>query len=267
MLFIAPKDLNYDFGKGKISYYAENGVTDAAGVDTAITVGGFSDDPVVDDMPPVVMPFIGDSLFKDGGITGPNTVLYVQLSDETGINVSGNSIGHDLIAVLDDNIQSPYVLNDYYETAPNDFTRGYVNFPITGLSEGRHTLRVKAWDVNNNSGEGVVNFEVVNGGVVKLQNLMNYPNPFTDVTHFVFEHNRPDEKLNVQLNIYSSSGYMVRAFKETFTPSGSRSNEITWDGTGDNGAKLPAGVYVYKINIATERGIQSTAYQKLVLVR
>jgi hypothetical protein len=265
--FIAPKDLNYDFGKGKISYYVEDGTTDGAGADTGVVVGGFSDNPIIDDDAPLVKPFINDSLFQDGGITGPNTLLYVQLSDRTGINVSGNSVGHDLTAILDDNTQSPYILNDYYETAPNDYTHGYVNFPVTGLSEGRHSLTVKAWDMNNNSGEGKIYFEVFNGNVMQVRNLMNYPNPFTDITHFVFEHNHPEEALNVQINIYSTSGYLVRTITRSYTPGGSRSNEIDWDGTDNNGAKLSAGVYVYRINIATTKGIQAQAYQKLVLVR
>ncbi|RYZ56066.1 MAG: type IX secretion system sortase PorU, partial [Sphingobacteriales bacterium] len=265
--FIAPKDLNYDFGKGKISYYAENGITDAAGADTNMHVGGFAEFPVVDNNPPVVKPYMGDSLFKDGGITGSNTLLYVQLNDETGINVSGNGIGHDLTAVLDENIEIPYILNDYYETAPNDFMRGYVRFPINGLADGRHSIRVKAWDMNNNSGEGTVNFEVVNGSVMQVQNLMNYPNPFSDRTHFVFDHNHPDEALRVDIHIFSTSGVLVRTISEDYTPAASRSGDITWDGTDNNGAKLPSGIYVYKISLSTEKGIQAVAHQKLVLVR
>lgn len=265
--FIAPKDLNYDFGKGKISYYAENGITDGAGSDTSITVGGFSDVIAEDTEGPVVKPFMNDSLFKDGGITGSSSVLYVQLFDESGINVSGNSIGHDLTAVLDGNISQPYVLNDYYETAPNDYKRGYVFFPVSGLADGKHSIRVKAWDMFNNSGEGEVNFEVYNGKVVRLQNLLNYPNPFRDQTRFLFEHNHPGELLDVRINIYSTSGYLVRNIEEHFTPGGSRSAEILWDGTDNNGAKLPAGIYIYRLNLATSKGIEATGYQKLVLIR
>ncbi len=266
-LFIAPKDLNYDFGKGKISYYAENGITDAAGGDTTVTIGGFSDNPIEDDNAPIVKPFINDTLFRDGGITGSNTLLYVQLNDESGINVSGNSVGHDLVAILDEEVQNPFLLNDYYETATNDFTRGYVFFPIKNLSEGRHSLRVKAWDINNNSGEGTVNFEVVNGNVMQVRNLMNYPNPFADNTRFVFEHNHPEEALNVQINIYNTSGGLVRSLTKDYTPGGSRSNEIMWDGTGDNGSKLPSGMYVYRMIINTDKGNKATAYQKLVIIR
>lgn len=265
--FITPKDINYDYGKGKLSSYADNGITDAAGADTSFVVGGYSDNPVTDNDAPIVKPYIGDSLFKDGGITGSNTLLYVSLADETGINVSGNAVGHDLTAVLDGNIQNPYVLNDYYETEANTYQRGHVYFPLNGLPVGKHTITVKAWDVNNNSGEGVVNFEVVDGSIVQVQDLINYPNPFKDVTHFFFEHNHPNEALDVEINIYNTEGQPVRKLRQSFTPSNSRSNDITWDGTSDGGAKLPAGVYVYRVNIATATGSHSSAYQKLVLLR
>ena len=266
--FVTPKDLNYDFGKGKISYYVEDGTTDGAATDTNVVVGGFSNRPIVDNNGPKVKPYINDTLFKDGSITGSNTLLHVQLFDEeTGINVSGNAIGHDLTAILDGDMSRPYILNDYYEAAPNDYKRGVVNFPINGLADGRHTLRVKAWDMNNNSGEGEVNFVVINGRVMQVENLLNYPNPFTDITHFVFDHNHPDEKLDVTIQIYNTTGALVRTLKQSFTPSGSRSSEITWDGTNEGGAKLPSGLYVYRLNLSTEKGIQASAYEKLILLR
>lgn len=265
--FIVPKDINYDMGSGKISYYVENGEVDGAGTDSAIHVGGFTDNAIADNKPPIVRPYIGDSLFRDGGLTGTNTLLYAILEDESGINASGNGVGHDITAVLDDDVQNPFILNDYYETEPNSFRRGVVQFPVTGLADGMHSLRVKAWDVYNNSGEGTVRFEVANGQVTKVANLMNYPNPFSTLTHFVFEHNHPEELLKVQINIYSTAGMLVRSLSQQFTPGGSRSNEITWDGTDNNGARLPSGVYPYRFILSTQKGSQVTAYQKLVLIR
>lgn len=265
--FIAPKDINYEFGKGKISFYAENGTTDAAGADTDYDIGGLSDNPRIENNPPIVKPYIEDSLFRNGGLTGSNTLLFAILEDETGINVSGNAIGHDLTAVLDGDISNPYILNDYYETEANTYKRGYVSFPVTGIPEGRHRFTIKAWDVNNNSGTGHVDFEVANGNVVKVQQLMNYPNPFSDKTHFVFEHNHPDEALKIEIYIYNTAGVIVKKIVEEYTPSSSRSNEITWDATADNGAKLPSGVYVYRMKLTTKQGIAEMAYQKLVIVR
>ncbi len=265
--FITPKDINYYYGTGKISNYAHNGITDAAGVDTGITVGGYSDNPVISDVAPIVRPYINDSLFHNGGITGTNTSLYVALYSETGINVSGNKLGHDLTAVLDGNIEQPYILNDYYETAPNTYQRGSLNFPINGIANGKHTLKVKAWDVNNNSGEGSVDFIVLDGKIMGIENLMNYPNPFNNQTHFVFEHNHPEEILDVKISIYNTTGALVKNIEQTFTPTGSRSNEIIWDGTDNQNIRLPSGIYVYRLMISTDKGYKSTAYQKLVIIR
>ncbi|MBS1773304.1 MAG: type IX secretion system sortase PorU [Bacteroidetes bacterium] len=265
--FIAPKDINYDMGSGKISYYAENEVTDAAGADFGYLIGGYSDHPVYETNAPVVRPYIGDSLFVDGGLTGSNTLLFAILEDETGINVSGNSVGHDLTGILDDDLENPYILNDYYETELNTYKRGYVNFPISNLAEGYHNMKVKAWDVNNNSGEGIVHFRVANGNVVEVQKLWNYPNPFTDITHFVFENNHPKEYMYGEINIYNMGGTLVKSLREVFKTGASRSNEITWDGTDENGAKLPSGVYFYRLRVVSDNGQSDSAYQKLVLVR
>lgn len=265
--FVAPKDLNYEYGAGRISYYAENGATDAAGTDTALKVGGFSDNPVVENNPPAVRPYMNDSLFRNGGLTGANTVLYVVLEDETGINVSGNAVGHDMTAVLDGAVQDPFILNDYYETAPNTYRRGYVRFPVTGLSDGTHSLRVKAWDVNNNSGEGTVNFEVAGGTVTRVQSLMCYPNPFRNQTRFVWEHNLSDQAVRAEIQIFSTAGTMVRHIAQDFTPTGSRTAEVTWDGTSDGGAALPAGVYLYRLVFTGPAGTSAGAYEKVVLLR
>lgn len=265
--FISPKDINYDFGKGKISYYADNGTIDAAGADTSFTVGGFADKVIPDEDAPLVRVFMNDSLFKTGGLTGTNSVLYSIISDKSGINVTGSFVGHDLVAILDENVEIPFVLNDYYETAPNTYKVGFVNFPMNGLTDGIHSIRVKAWDVYNNSGEGKTLFEVLNGQIVKVRNIYNYPNPFNNVTHFVFEHNHPNEKLKATINIFNTMGGLMRTIEQEFTPTGSNTAEITWDGTGNGGEKLAPGVYPYRIRIATEKNIEDLGYQKVIFAR
>ncbi len=265
--FIVPKDINYDFGKARISYYAENGETDASGMDTNVTAGGYNDGAPSDNIGPIVKPFIGDTLFRDGGLTGSNTLLYVQLYDDNGINTSGNGVGHDLTAVLDGDDAHPINLNDYFVPEANTYQRGHISYPVSGLADGPHKFWVKAWDVYNNSGTGEVNFMVSNGQVFRIDNLINYPNPFRDKTHLFFEHNHPSEVLKVQVMIYDMAGRQVRRLESSFTPGGSHSNEIIWDGTGDSGATLPAGIYPYRVTLTTESGVQGSAYQKMVIIR
>ncbi len=263
--FIVPKDINYAYGSGKISYYANNETIDAAGVDTNYIVGGYTDAPDDQDNP-VVQPYIDDDKFRDGGVTGPNPILYVKLSDNNGINFSGSAIGHDIVALLDEEVQQPYVLNDYYTPEQNDYRRGYIYFPLYNLSEGKHTLRVKAWDVYNNSGEGLVTFEVSHKNRGIISDLYNYPNPVEDMTHIVFQHNQNGEQMQVTLQIFNTAGSLVRTISQDFKATGNRT-ELSWDGCGYNGLRLGKGVYFYRLTLQTGKGISATAQQKLVLLR
>jgi hypothetical protein len=264
--FIAPKDIDFDAGSGKISYYADNGVDiDASGFDTSVAVGGFMEGITPDYNAPMVRAFMNDSLFVNGGMTGTNSLLYAIVTDENGINLSTSAVGHELTAILDEQESEPYILNDYYETAANTYQRGYINFPMNGLADGKHRLRVKVWDVFNNSGEGIVDFEVVNSKVVQLRNLYNYPNPFRDVTHFVFDHNHPNEELTASIYIFNSAGALVRTLEQTFSPAGSKTAELVWDGTGNGGEKLFPGIYPYRIRIATATQQEDIGFQKVIL--
>lgn len=264
--FVAPKDLNYDYGLGKISYYANSETTDAAGIDTSITVGGYNTDAEVDNEGPVVQPYIDNDKFRDGGVTGPNPLLFVKLYDDNGINFSGSAIGHDIVAILDEDVQNPMTMNDYYTPLENDYRNGYINFPLYNLPDGKHTIRVKAWDVYNNSGEGIVHFEVKNKGAGFISDLYNYPNPVEDKTQIVFQHNQEGEQMDVTLQIFNTAGGLVRTIQQSFKAEGNRT-EITWDGCGYGGYRLAKGVYFYRLTAKTEKGISATAYQKLVLLR
>jgi hypothetical protein len=264
--FIVPKDINFNYGDGKISYYAHSQVVDASGLDTNIIVGGFNTNAADDNQPPVVKPYIDNEKFRDGGITGPNPTLYVKLFDDNGINVSGSSIGHDLVAILDEDMTNPFVMNDFYVTEPNDYRNGYVNFKFYNLPDGKHTIRVRAWDVYNNSGEGVVTFEVRNKDKGFISDLYNYPNPFSDKTIFVFQHNQESESMDVHLQIFSSTGQLVKTINKKFEAVGNRS-ELEWDGRAEHGQQLPNGIYFYRLQAKTDKGVTATAYQKMVLRR
>jgi hypothetical protein len=263
--FVAPKDINYNYGDGKISYYANTDNVDAAGVDESFVIGDYNRDAVDDNTPPVVKPYIDNDKFRDGGVTDPNPLLYVKLFDENGINVSGTSIGHDLVAILDGDVQNPFVMNNYYETVQNDFSNGFVNFPMYNLPEGKHTLKVIAWDTYNNSGEGTVTFDVKNKDKGFISDIYNYPNPASDHTTFVFQHNLKGEAMDVSILIYTANGRLVKTINQHILPDANRT-EIPWDCTAD-GIPIGRGLYFYKLNAKTSEGKTATAYQKLVLLR
>jgi hypothetical protein len=265
--FIVPKDINYAVGYGRISYYASNGNTDANGYQNDIVIGGSSDTLLSDKDGPKIKLYMNDEKFVYGGITDPNPKLLAELWDTSGINTTGNGLGHDLTAVLDANSKTPIVLNDYYQSALNNFRRGSVTYPFSSLPEGAHTLKIKAWDILNNSAEDNTEFVVAASAKLALKHVFNYPNPFTTRTQFMFEHNRPGQELKIQVQIYSVSGKLIKTIQEDIVATGYRVDDIRWDGLDDYGDKIGKGVYVYKVHVKDQQGSTADQFQKLVVLR
>ncbi len=269
--FVVPKDINYEYGPGKISYYAENGEEDASGFYDRIIVGGTDANAVNDTEGPLVEVFMNDSTFVFGGTTDPNPTLLVLLSDENGINVAGTSIGHDLTGLLDNDTKNTFQLNDFYESRLDDYTKGIVRYPLKDIAIGTHQVKVKAWDVFNNSSEGFTEFVVDNSAEAALERVLNYPNPFTTNTQFQFVHNLGSgQLLDVQVRIFTVSGRLVKTIDSQVLSEGNRVTGINWDGKDDFGGQLARGVYVYKVSILSTSANGKTTdsdFKKLVILK
>jgi hypothetical protein len=251
--FVVPKDIDYSLGYGKISYYAQDGERDATGYFNEVVIGGTSPEAINDEEGPVVEVFMNNESFVFGGMTNEDPTLLVKLFDDNGINVVGTSIGHDLTGTLDDDLQNTYILNDFYEAVLDDYRQGIVRYPLYDIEEGRHRISVKAWDVANNSSTGFTEFVVASSEEVALEFVLNYPNPFTTNTWFEFKHNRSaGEVLDVQVQIYTISGKLVKTLRQQLVSNGdrvSRADGIQWDGTDDYGDQLARGVYLYRVKL------------------
>ncbi|HLP21522.1 MAG TPA: type IX secretion system sortase PorU [Chitinophagales bacterium] len=266
--FLVPKDIDYQYGKGRISYYADNSsYIDAHGYTNEIIIGGSADSFRVDNAGPEMNIYMNDEKFVYGGTTNTDPMLLVKLMDQSGINTVGNGIGHDLTAILDDNTQNRVVLNDYYESALDNYKQGEVKYPYSKLKEGRHTLKVKAWDIHNNSSEEFTEFIVANNAKLALSHVYNYPNPFTTHTQFMFEHNRCCDDLSISVQIFSVSGKLVKSIVQQVQSQGYRVDNIEWDGLDDYGDAIGKGVYVYKLAVRDGEGNTAHKYEKLVVLR
>ncbi len=266
--FVVPKDINYQYGPGRISYYADNGGSlDASGYSNAITVGGSSDTARTYGTGPKVNLFMNDLKFVYGGVTNASPLMLVELQDPGGINTAGSGVGHNMTAVLDNNAQNSITLNNYYQSALNDFTKGEVRYPFSNLAAGNHTLKVKAWDIYDQSAEAYTEFVVTNNAKLALNHVFNYPNPFTTHTEFMFEHNMPCSELNVSVQIYSVSGHLVKNIVQQVQTTGYRVDGIVWDGLDDYGDPIGKGVYVYKVTVRDASGDVANKFEKLVVLR
>jgi len=264
--FIVPKDIDYSFGKGKISYYANEGNNDMAGSFTDLIVGGFSNSGILDTTGPLIKLYLNDTLFKNGGISDKNPVMLAVIEDRGGINTTGNGIGHDLTAFIDDERNSSFVLNSYFENDFDNYMKGRIVYPLGEMKSGSHSLTLKAWDNFNNSSEVSVKFIVRTDEGFIINNLLNYPNPFTDKTNITAEHNRPDKNLMIRINIYSLSGKIIRIIETTFEATGYKLPPIMWDGKGEGGRKVGRGIYPYSVTVSTENGEIARASGRMVIL-
>jgi hypothetical protein len=264
--FKVPKDINYQFGNGKLSLYAENAVTDANGSFSNFLVGGAGTDNSGDKEGPTIKPFLNDELFVNGGITNETPVLIVKLADSSGINTMGTGIGHDIVATLDTDNRQYFILNDFYTGDLNSYQRGTVRFQLPEMEPGVHTLKIKAWDVLNNSNEAVLEFTVAKDEELELSHVLNYPNPFTSHTNFWFEHNKPGQLLQVQLHIMTITGRVVKTISKTIVTEGNRSADIDWDGRDDHGDKLGRGVYLYRLRVTAPDKKKKEVIERLVIL-
>ena len=265
--FYVPKDINYAFGTGKISYYSNDTLVDAHGSCDAFYVGGIGSENASDAVPPLIDLFINDSLFTQGGITDANPTLLVYVTDNFGINTTGNGIGHDLTATLDDDRINAILLNEFYQANTNSYNSGSIRYPYSNLEPGRHNITVKIWDIHNNSAESSLEFVVMKSEKMLLEALFNYPNPFFESTWFNIEHNRPDRDLRLVLTIYNLSGEMVSIIDRQIYSPGYRLEPVMWDGTSGGGKRLAGGVYVYSATLSTEEGEVATESGKLIITR
>ncbi len=267
--FIVPKDINYNYGNGKISLYAtghnQNKFCDAFGFDQNMIIGGTSTDFIEDFSGPQIKIFMNDTNFVSGGITDANPSLYALLFDESGINTTGNGIGHNMLAVLDEATANPIVLNDFYESDINSYKSGIIEYPFFELGEGNHNLKVKVWDVQNNSSEEDIQFFVTSSSDLIIQNLLNYPNPVVDFTSFYFEHNQSNEPMKVILQIIDLNGRIVKEIRESVEPSGYRYGPIQWSGNSENGSNLSPGIYIYSLTARLSNGKKASNSGKLIL--
>lgn len=265
--FVVPKDIAYNFDYGKISYYAKSVDGDAWGCLQNIIVGGFNEDAVNDIEGPDIDIFMEDLNFISGNNISSSPELIAILSDANGINTVGNGIGHDIVMVIDGNTEKSRVLNDYFTTDLDSYKSGKINYSLAGLDQGLHQLSIKAWDVYNNSSTAEVLFIVADDEYSAIENLINYPNPFSYETYIQFEHWLNNSSLEVEIQIFSFSGQLLKTISKVVSISASKSEPIRWEGDSDKGEKLSGGVYIYRLKIKTPDGQVFEEKQKLVILR
>ena len=263
--FPVPLDINYSNQNGRILLYANgNDGRNANGVYENFTVGGTADGLSVDSIGPQISLYLNTPTFQYGGSVNATPMLVVELSDSSGLNTSGNGLGHDILLVIDNNPNWTWVLNGNFEQTAGDYTSGRVMFTIPELPEGKHELMLRAWDVMNNSTTVYLGFKVVSDLKPKLS-IDVTASPARESTAFVITHDRPGQNASVTIQVSSSDG-MLQWASTIRDDSGSGVTVVDWNLHGNSGHRMQPGLYIVRAIVGTDGDGSASASCKLVIV-
>lgn len=126
-----------------------------------------------------------------------------------------------------------------------------IHYNPTFVVDGKYMLIVQAKDRSrNNSGtqDYKIQFEINNKPTIT--NVLNYPNPFSTSTKFVFILTGSEVPEVFTIQIMTITGKIVREIQRSelgHIHIGRNITDYAWDGKDDYGDKLGNGVYLYKI--------------------
>lgn len=263
--FAVPKDISYSDKTGLFLVYAVNNdkSLSAHGECESFTLTG-TEDLSNDGVGPSIYCYLNSESFVNGSTVNATPYFYAELTDKDGINVSGG-IGHDLELIIDNDMNLTYQLNERFQYDFGDYCKGKVDYVLPELSDGPHKLLFRAWDAQNNSSVAELSFVVNATQQPTLSNVICTKNPATTSTSFVISHDRAGSEVDVELEVFDTSGRLLWRKSETGIPT-DQTYTIDWDLTTGSGSRLKTGVYLYRVLISNNGSSKASQAKKLIVL-
>ncbi|WP_430931757.1 type IX secretion system sortase PorU [Saccharicrinis sp. 156] len=269
--FVVPKDIRYNFDNGKISYYAfsDESTQQAFGAFSDVIVGGIDNSAEEDNEGPQINLWLNNKSFSSGDKVGNNPVLLAEILDASGINTTGSGIGHDITCVIDGVQSNPIILNDNFEAAIDNYKHGYLNYQLSSLVEGSHSLTLKVWDTHNNSSTSSINFMVSSDGALAVSDPVVFPNPVKQgiESYLSFNHDDPNSRLEVQIMFFNLAGQLVSQQNSSVISLIDSVPPIEMKAETSDGAALDPGVYLYKVVVYSQTGRKGVVSGKFMVAQ
>ena len=183
--------------------------------------------------------------------------IIVKLKDESKwMSLNDTSLLTLQVRYPDQSLHRYYFTNDTLQfnpagQAPNADNTASLDFKPYFTDDGDYELIVTGKDRSGNKAGNIeyrVIFSVINKPMIS--NMLNYPNPFTTSTAFVFTITGNEVPQNIKIEIMTITGKIVREItKDELGPLhiGRNITEFKWDGTDQYGQKLGNGIYLYRV--------------------
>ncbi len=261
--FMAPKDIRYNYGLGRIVYYAFDNehYRDGLGIKDDFIVGGISSITITDSIgPDIVMYLEEEEQYKPLDATTYSTPrFYATLYDKYGINTVGSSIGHDLELVVDNSAAQTYNLNSLFMSDRGTYQSGSVTFRLPALEDGNHSLFFRAWNLVNISSTRMMNFTVKKDAAPTLYKVIAYPNPasLSDELTLILKHDQKDQILATEVSFYDLAG------RRLWSQSQPNAFEIH---VPMSEIAISTGLYIYRVTIKSETNGSSALAGKILVL-
>ncbi len=263
-----PAEIDNNFRPATINMYAHSASDprEAIGVNREVYVYGYDETQPADTIPPVIESMVlNHESFRPGDTVNESPMLIARVSDNVGLNLSTNGVGHQMSIAIDRLNTSTDV--SLYFTPDSDFPgAGTINYPLDRLVDGAHTLRLKVWDTAGNSTSQDIDFFVMTGVAPTIYNVYTDTNPASTEANFYISHNRPDQILQVEITVYSLLGRPVWSGKAQGVSDMFTSAPVTWDLRDSSGQRVGRGIYLYSAKVTDQNGLEfDTAKQRIAV--
>ena len=246
----------------KLQLYAYNDSIDASRQFQSIFIQGVAPQSAQDTTGPSMKAYINTPHFKSGDWVSAPANLMVELKDSAGIQSSGNELGHDLKLIIDDTVTMSYNLNSFFTYDLNQYQSGSIHYTLPTLSEGKHRLIIKAWDLLGNVSKDTLWIEVPGSKNNNLRHLSIMPNPVQQGAKFSFELKNNIDPFLMHLEVFDASGKVYFSNKVQMQPT-SNKVVVDWDGHANDGGLIPPGVYYYRV-VIDQKGLHEQLINTLL---
>lgn len=252
---------NGDTGLINVYTSSSSGTPSAFGESTDILFTGV-EEVKNDEEGPEIDLYLNSPRFVNGGTVGTTPYLHAVLEDKDGLDVMGNTVGHNIELVIDGDATKTYNLNDYFLFDDGSYTQGTVYYVIPALTSGSHTLRLRAWDILGNMSEKDISFSVDAGLQPSISDVVISPNPVKGAANFYIYHDFQGSNAEINIDIIDTTGRLVQTntWYQTLSVSEGRTSFLWYP-------NIANGLYLYRVRLTCDGVHYVTKTKKLIVAQ
>lgn len=208
---------------------------------------------------PEIKLFLGTMDFRPGDTVSTSPMLYANISDTNGVNITGAN-GHNILLVIDNSLQ-PIPITKYFAYNKGSYTSGSLQYQLSGLSEGSHTIQVIAFDNFNEPAVTTTTFVAKQSSELSIERLLVYPNPMNDTGYITFI---LSEASQVEIGVYTIRGKKIKTINSNAIKG---FNSIPINTRDDKGASLANNTYFVKVKAISTSGSSVERTERMVIFK